>query len=200
MNEETELDTEDQGIDAQGDPEEAGARTRAVADGSGDEGATDGVAAEVDGLRDELQALNDQHLRLAAEFDNYRKRNERDRQVLATRLQRDLVSSLLDVLDDLQRIAHSSPDMDTDAVLEGVGLVEKKFVSILESAGLEPIDAEGQRFDPEIMEALMMVPTDDPARDDHVADVFQKGYRFRDAMVRPARVRVWQRDDTGAGD
>lgn len=157
------------------------------------------VVAEVDELREELESLNDQHLRLAAEFNNYRRRNERERSALATRLQADLVASLLDVLDDLQRVAGSGPDVRSDTVLEGVRLVEKKFASVLEAAGLEPIDAEGEPFDPEVMEALMSVPTEDPEKDHRVADVFQRGYRFRDAMVRPARVRVWQHEESDAG-
>lgn len=157
--------------------------------------AGNGVESEVEELRGELETLNDQHLRLAAEFNNYRRRNERERSALATRLQADLVASLLDVLDDLQRVADSESGVKAESVLEGVRLVEKKFVSVLEAAGLEPIDAEGEPFDPEIMEALMSVPTDDPDKDHRVADVFQRGYRFRDTMVRPARVRVWQHDD-----
>lgn len=171
-----------------------------VREGSGaeesvaDESAEESMAAEVDELRSELASLNEQHLRLAAEFDNYRKRNERDRAVLATRLQTDLVKSLLDVLDDLQRVAQADDDARADAVLEGVRLVEKKFIGVLEGAGLEPIEADAAPFDPEVMEALMTVPTDDPERDHHVADVFQRGYRFRDTLVRPARVRVWQYD------
>lgn len=157
-----------------------------------DRGGTAG--SEVDTLREELHTLNDRHLRLAAEFDNYRKRNERERGTLATRLQANLVASLLDVLDDLQRVGDAGPDSGADSVLEGVRLVEKKFRTVLESAGLEPLDADEAVFDPEVMEALMTVPTDDPDRDGHVADVFQRGYRFRDVLVRPARVRVWQYD------
>jgi molecular chaperone GrpE len=152
----------------------------------------DEVATEVDELRDELEALNERHLRLAAEFDNYRKRNERDRSALATRLQANLVSSLLDVLDDLQRVEESGVDEGGESVLEGVRLVEKKFVGVLEGAGLEPVEAESAVFDPELMEALAAVPTDDPEKDHRVADVFQRGYRFRDVLIRPARVRVWQ--------
>lgn len=169
-------------------------------DGESRDRVLDEVGSEVEGLRDELQTLGDKHLRLAAEFDNYRKRNERERQTLATRLQTDLIARLLDVLDDLQRIAESGPESGADAILEGVQLVEKKFSTVLDSAGLEAIDADGQSFDPEVMEALMTVPTDDPARDDHVADVFQRGYRFRDTLVRPARVRVWQYDESGSGE
>lgn len=197
MKEETDFrDSEQPGVDEDHDgfDESEGFHADEGGDIAGD------VVEEVDQLRAELQTLNDQHLRLAAEFDNYRKRNERDRKTLATRLQSDLVAALLDVLDDLQRIADSSPDTAGDAVLEGVRLVEKKFTAVLEGAGLDPIDADGERFDPEFMEALMMVPTDDPAKDDHVADVFQKGYRFRDAMVRPARVRVWQFDESGSSE
>lgn len=197
MKEETEFrDDEQSGAD--GDHDGYDDSEGFHADGGGE--IAGDVVEEVDQLREELQTLNDQHLRLAAEFDNYRKRNERDRKTLATRLQSDLVAALLDVLDDLQRIGESSPDTAGGAVLEGVRLVEKKFAAVLEGAGLDPIDAEGERFDPEFMEALMMVPTDDPAKDDHVADVFQKGYRFRDAMVRPARVRVWQYDESGSSE
>jgi molecular chaperone GrpE len=157
-----------------------------------------GPDAMVDDLRDELQSLNDRHLRLAAEFDNYRKRNERERQTAATRLQANLVSALLDVLDDLQRVAESDAEGTAQSILEGVRLVEKKLVGVLEGAGLEPLDSEGERFDPEVMEALMTVPTDDPDRDEHVADVFQRGYRFRDVLIRPARVRVHRYDPDGS--
>lgn len=184
MKEDTEVREPDQGA------RDEGGREAGEQDGAGN-----GVEAEVEDLRGELERLNDQHLRLAAEFDNYRRRNERERSALATRLQADLVASLLDVLDDLQRVADSGPDVEAESVLEGVRLVEKKFASVLEAAGLQPIDAEGEPFDPEIMEALMTVPTDDPDKDHRVADVFQRGYRFRDTMVRPARVRVWQHDE-----
>ena len=171
--------------------------TDAPGAGSGAESAGDGgeaSASEVEELREELESLNDRHLRLAAEFDNYRKRNQRDREALASRLQADLVGSLLDVLDDLQRVAEGGDDVDAEAVLEGVRLVEKKFATVLEGAGLSEIEAEG-RFDPELMEAVGMVPTDEPEKDGHVADVFQRGYRLRDMLLRPARVRVYQHDE-----
>ncbi|HUG41370.1 MAG TPA: nucleotide exchange factor GrpE [Longimicrobiales bacterium] len=153
-------------------------------------------SAEVEELRGELDSLNDRHLRLAAEFDNYRKRNERDRHALAARLQVDLVRPMLDVLDDLERVIESGAAADADALTDGVRLVEKKLRGALEAAGLESLDADGQPFDPAVMEALMTVPTADPAEDDRVADVFQKGYRFGGTLVRPARVRVLKYDET----
>lgn len=180
---------EDTGVSQAEDIEPEGADAVPTAEPEDTEG------DEVAELREELDALSDRHLRLAAEFDNYRKRNQRERSSLATRLQADLVGSLLDVLDDLQRVAEGGEDVQADAVLEGVRLVERKFMSVLEGAGVTPVDAEGERFDPELMEALGMVPTDDPEKDGQVADVFQRGYRLRDMLVRPARVRVYQQEE-----
>lgn len=157
---------------------------------------TEGIDTEVEELRTSLETLNDRHLRLAAEFDNYRKRNDRERQSLASRLQVDLVRPLLDVLDDLERVVASASDGDGESLAEGARLVEKKFRAVLESAGLESMDAEGKPFDPEVMEALMTVPTTDPEEDERVADVFQKGYRFSGTLVRPARVRVLKYDES----
>lgn len=163
------------------------------------DGSTAPISTEVEELRAELDTLNDRHLRLAAEFDNYRKRNDRERQTLASRLQVSLVRPLLDVLDDLERVVASASDADGESLAEGARLVEKKFRTVLESAGLESLDAEGKAFDPEVMEALMTVPTADPEEDDRVADVFQKGYLFSGTLVRPARVRVLKYDES-AGD
>lgn len=153
--------------------------------------ATDVAAAEFEALRAEMDALNDRHLRLAAEFDNYRKRNERERVELGARAQAELVGKLLEALDDLQRVVEvDAESTSVEALLEGVELVEKKLRRTLESAGLEPIDAEGEFFNPATMEALMTLPAERPEDDELVADVFQKGYRFRDTLIRPARVRV----------
>jgi molecular chaperone GrpE len=166
------------------------------ADGQGDQPA---VEAELEELRAELTEVRDRHLRLAAEFDNYRKRNERDRHVLVTRHKADLIASLLEVVDDLERVRQTGEEITPAAVLEGVQLVQKKFQSALEAAGVEPIEAEGELFDPAVMEAMMVVPTDDPSMDDRVADVFQRGYRFGDVLVRPARVRVLKYEGAAEG-
>lgn len=166
-------------------------------DVAGGEVATEDAAAagaKDDGtakLRAEYDALNDRYLRLAAEFDNFRKRSARESVEVGTRAQAELVTALLEVLDDLQRVTVLQESQATaDSLLEGIRLVEKKFRTVLESAGLEAIEADGAVFDPLHMEALMTVPADRPEEDDLVADVFQKGYRFREILIRPARVRV----------
>ena len=147
--------------------------------------------SEAERARAEVAALNDRHLRLAAEFDNYRKRTERERSETWNRSQAELAGVLLDALDDLGRVAHVDPEATTVAsLLEGVQLVERKLQRALSNAGLEEIEAEGRRFDPATMEALMMVDAERADEDDVVAGVLQKGYRFRGHLLRPARVQV----------
>ena len=185
----------DEGVDTQADVDGAVVTDTNEEGLVGDVGtgaeATDVAAAEFEALRAELDALNDRHLRLAAEFDNYRKRNERERVELGARAQAELVGKLLEALDDLQRVVEvDAESTSVEALLEGVELVEKKLRRTLESAGLEPIDAEGEFFNPATMEALMTLPAERPEDDELVAAVFQKGYRFRDTLIRPARVRV----------
>ena len=149
------------------------------------------LETEVAQLREELEALNDRHLRLAAEFNNYRRRSEQARLETWSRAQADLVARFIDVLDDLHRVAGLDLSNATvEAIMEGVDLVERKFVRMIEDAGLEMIDPMGEPFDPERMEAMMRVPTETEAEDDHVAQVFAKGYTLDGILVRPARVSV----------
>ena len=135
--------------------------------------------------------LNDRHLRLAAEFNNFRRRTEQKRLESWARAQADLVEKFLDVLDDLHRVADLDLGNTTvEGIMEGIDLVEKKFVRVVADMGMEVIDPAGDAFDPELMEAMMRVPTDDEEEDDVVAQVFQKGYTLKGILVRPARVSV----------
>lgn len=143
-------------------------------------------------LQEEVARLTDRHLRLAAEFDNYRKRVERERVETSLRAQAEVASRLLDTLDDLERVSHHADAPNARTLIEGVQLIEKKLFTTLQSLGLEPVDAEGKPFDPTSMEAIAMVPTDQPDEDHRVADVFQRGYWFKGLLIRPARVRVKQ--------
>lgn len=142
-------------------------------------------------LRAQLDEARDRLLRLAAEFDNYRKRVERERAESHVRAQAQLAERLLEPLDDLQRIADFDPAVTASLALhEGAEMVERKFFRALEGAGLEIVDAAGQPFDPTVHEAITTTPAETAEEDDTVADVFQKGYRFKGVLLRPARVRV----------
>jgi molecular chaperone GrpE len=158
--------------------------------------AEDSVAEEPlteDGLLRDLEELQDRHLRLAAEFENYRKRTRRELAEMRRRSQADLVVGLLDVLDDLTRVAHAAPpapDATVQSLMDGVGLVEAKMRKALGDAGLARIEAAGQPFDPNLHEALATRPTTDPREDDIVCNVIVDGYTFDEILVRPARVQV----------
>lgn len=148
-------------------------------------------SADLELMQREIEQLNDRHLRLAAEFDNYRKRVERERAESRVRSQAEVVARLLEPLDDLERVAAVNPETTSvPAVLEGVALVERKLRKSLEAVGLQEVEAVGRRFDPTTMEAVLTAPADGPEQDEVVADVLQKGYRLDGILVRPAKVRV----------
>ncbi|MGH7483049.1 MAG: nucleotide exchange factor GrpE [Longimicrobiales bacterium] len=161
-----------------------------------EERVADEETIELATLQSEIEALNERHLRLAAEFDNYRKRVGRERSELRRHSQAELVSRLLETVDDLQRVLDvSADDATASSLLEGVRLVQKKLVQTLESTGLEEVPAEpGTMFDPTSMEAVMRVAADNPEQDDTVSEVLQKGYRFDGILVRPAKVGVRKHD------
>jgi molecular chaperone GrpE len=143
-------------------------------------------------LANELEQTTDRHLRLAAEFDNFKKRAQRERTETWSRAQAELIAAVLDGLDDLGRVAHLSPD-GTSArdVLAGVELVERKLARVLGQAGLERVGAEGEPFDPNVHEAVTGVPASSAEQDHRIASVLQPGYRFGGALLRPARVSVF---------
>ena len=142
-------------------------------------------------LAAELAELHDRHVRLVAEFENYRKRTREELISSGSRAQAALVGSLLDVFDDFQRMHELVPDQATVAsVLEGVELVDRKLQRVLAEAGLELVEPVGEVFDPERMEAVARVPVVDPEEDDRVDQVFQRGVVFKGHLVRPARVAV----------
>ena len=149
------------------------------------------VEPRVEELRQELEFLNDRHLRLAAEFDNYRRRSQAQLGESGTRAQASLIGRLLEALDDFGRVTSVDPEIATvESVLEGVALVERKLFQLLDDAGLEELDPVGATFDPNVMEAMARAPAESEEDDDTVDQVFQKGFRFGGHLVRPARVSV----------
>ncbi|HJR43809.1 MAG TPA: nucleotide exchange factor GrpE [Gemmatimonadaceae bacterium] len=154
------------------------------------------VTAEVEpaeSLQRQLDEQRDKYLRLAAEYDNYRKRTARERQDAGTRAQAELAKQLIDALDDLARVAHVVPEStDTASVVQGVELVERKLLKALAVAGLEVVNPVDQTFNPERHEAIATVPALSPEDDHTVAQVYQPGYVFNGQLLRPARVVVKQ--------
>ncbi|HTR19724.1 MAG TPA: nucleotide exchange factor GrpE [Gemmatimonadales bacterium] len=148
-------------------------------------------AEAVSRLESELAEAKDRHLRLAAEFDNFRKRIARERTETAVRAQAEVVVRLVDALDDLARFAHVDPaQTDAKALHEGVDMVERKFWKELGAIGLSRIDQVGAPFDPTIHEAVATTPATAPEQDHTVGAILQAGYKLGDSLVRPARVLV----------
>lgn len=148
------------------------------------------------GPEGELAALQDRHLRLAAEFDNFRRRTRRELGDEGERARADLAGKLLELMDDLQRVAETPLEgTTTEALHEGIGLVARKFAKFLSDAGVEPVNPVDERFDPNLHDALMMTPTDDPEQDEIVSHVVLIGYRLGDRLLRPARVTVYRHED-----
>jgi molecular chaperone GrpE len=156
---------------------------------------------EVAEARTALAQATDRYLRLAAEFDNFKKRAARERTELWTRAQGDLLERLVDALDDLGRFAHVDPaQTDARTIHDGVDMVDRKIWKQLEGLGVTRLDQVGVPFDPQVHEAVTMQPAADPAEDQTVGAVLQPGYRLGVVLIRPARVvvRSWQ-DASPAG-
>lgn len=152
-----------------------------------------GLGDRVSDLERQVTEQRDKYLRLAAEYDNYRKRTARERTELSARAQAELVKQLIDGLDDLARFAHVDPaTVDPATLAQGVDMVEKKLLKTLSGAGLETINPVNQTFDPQLHEAVATEPALSREDDHVVSRVYQVGYRFNGQLLRPARVVVKQ--------
>ncbi len=140
-----------------------------------------------------LEAERERYMRLAAEFDNYRKRTAKEAQQARTRGQGDLIKQLLDSVDDLTRFAHVDPaTTDCATLVTGVEMVEKNLMKVLAGAGVEVINPVELPFDPNLHEAVSTQAAETPDEDHMVAQVYQRGYMLNGQLLRPARVVVKQ--------
>lgn len=150
-----------------------------------------GVATE--DLEQELEAIQDRLLRLQAEFDNFKKREARERSAAWARAKADLTQKLLGALDDLQRVTGLDPEKTSAAaVIDGVSLVERKLVDALGREGLARIGEVGEPFDPHRHDAISILPAPSPDLDGTVAAVAIPGYEFGSQLLRPAQVQVYE--------
>jgi molecular chaperone GrpE len=135
-----------------------------------------------------VQQEDDRLLRLAADFDNYKKRAARERQEYVALANERLLKELLPILDDLERALNAAEQHEEAQLEEGVRLVHRSLEGLLQRNGIQEIAADG-KFDPHVHEALLAQPAEDKDQGD-VLDVIQKGYKLGDRVVRPARVIV----------
>ena len=148
-------------------------------------------ADTVEALQRERQELRDRLLRGAAEFDNYRKRTDRERRDLSDAVAADLVRDLLPVVDDLERAlaAAREPGANATALRTGVELIHRQLLDAMRRRGVEPIESIGQDFDPSWHEAIASEPADG-RRDGEVVAELRRGFRIGSRLLRPAQVRV----------
>jgi molecular chaperone GrpE len=132
-------------------------------------------------------AVDDRLLRLAADFENYKKRVARERQEYVALANERLLAELLPIVDDLERALNAAEQHEEAQLEEGVRLVHRSLAGLLERHGVTPIETDG-KFDPHVHEALLSQPSE--AEEGSVIDVVQKGYKLGDRVVRPARVVV----------
>jgi molecular chaperone GrpE len=149
-----------------------------------------GDSADLDVLRRERDEFQDLLLRKVAEFDNYRKRTERERRELGERAAADLIAELLPLVDNLERaLAADAGEPGAEAYRKGVELIHKQVLDLLARRGVTPIDPLGAEFDPRLHEAVAR-EHGSARREGEVVQVFSRGYALGDRLLRPAMVKV----------
>ena len=142
---------------------------------------------EIAKLTDELAAKSDLLARTAAEFDNYKKRTDREKSGVAEFAKVSVIKTLLPILDNIERAA--SADRESPDYIKGVELIIKQFGELADNLGITEIGAVGEKFDPNFHDAVMHIE-DEEFGENEIADVLQKGYKLGDTVIRPAMVKV----------
>jgi len=142
----------------------------------------------IERLEQDLKTEHAMYLRALADFDNYRRRIDRDRAKFGTEALRDFMSELLDVVDDLERFLNSVGE-ETSPLIDGVRFVHQKLLTLLEKEGVRPFESVGKPFDPSLHEVVSTVPAEDTTEGTVVREA-RRGYKFKGDILRPARVVV----------
>lgn len=180
-----------------GDATEGATDADGVASGDTQEPATQAAVTQPPALSsDDAQAIArerddyyDRLLRKTAEFENYRKRVERERREQADYAAADVLTDLLPLVDDLERALQADPNTGTEAYRKGVELIHKQMLDLLRRRGVTPIEAVGRQFDPHLHQAVVHDAVAGHA-DGEVVEEFRRGYKLRDRLLRPAMVKV----------
>jgi molecular chaperone GrpE len=161
--------------------------------------APEGEASDpIEALQREKDALQDRLLRTAAEFDNYRKRMDRERRDLAEYAAADVIKDVLPILDNFERALQAPATPETDALRKGIELIHKQMLDLLKKRGVTPIEALGVDFDPNFHQAVIHEASADH-REGEVMQELQRGYLLGDRLLRPAMVKVAKPFDGAQG-
>ncbi|HST19654.1 MAG TPA: nucleotide exchange factor GrpE [Blastocatellia bacterium] len=149
------------------------------------------LQAQIDTMTQERATLYDQLLRRQAEFENYRRRVDREKSETYTRARAEVLLELLPVIDNFERALASLENSggDAESLRHGVELIHKQFKDALTKFGLEPVESVGQTFDPHVHEAVTIEPTD-KHKENTIIEEFQRGYKLGEKLLRPAKVKV----------
>lgn len=151
------------------------------------------VAERLDTVEKELEDYKDKYLRLAAEFDNYRRRTMKEKTELILNGSEKCINSILPVLDDLERaLTTMDKAEDVKAIADGVKLIYNKFVQILSQNGVKEIETEGKELDTDFHDAIALVPVPDEKQKGKIIDCTQKGYTLNEKVIRHAKVVIGQ--------
>ncbi len=151
--------------------------------------AEDELKKELDGLQDELDGLNDQYLRALADFDNYKKRVEKERARNRDLGRQETILRILDVLDNFERAFDATDDEDDDPVTSGFRVIYQELLGVLEEFGVAPFVSVGEIFDPIFHDAISTFPTSEHLPNTIMRE-FQRGYLIGEDVLRPAKVEV----------
>ena len=143
---------------------------------------------EADALKKELEEKNDRLLRLAAEYDNFRKRSQREKDGIYSDVKANVLGDILPVLDNFERAAETSGD-DVESLKKGFEMILGQFTDILKKHGVESFGASGETFDPNLHNAVMHIENEQLG-ENVISQVFSKGYKIGDKVIRPATVQV----------
>ena len=151
------------------------------------------LVKDLEEAQKEVEDLKDKHLRLSAEFDNYRKRTLKEKAELIKNGAEKTLTAILPVLDDFERaIKNMESSEENKAMLEGVQLIHTKFLKVLAQEGLQKIETEGKDFDTDFCEAIALIPAPSEELKGKILDCVQTGYMLNDKVIRHAKVAVAQ--------
>lgn len=156
-----------------------------------DERSREELVEEVARLTAEVEDYKSRYLRAQADFDNFRRRSRQEKEEFAAYANTKIIEELLPVLDTFEMALKTSEDTDTKTLLVGVEMVHRQLITALNNYGLQPIEAVGQSFDPNLHEGVMQVESGEhPANT--VVEEMRKGYKLKDKVIRPSMVKVSQ--------